>query len=85
MTNWQKPTYHWGFDVYRTRRCYGIGVELYPFSPFIVGIRIGSWLLSWGKQIDYGATMYTNTGPDAKAGDAVYHDGSGGVTTAGSD
>lgn len=45
--------YRWGFDGFRTPFRWGLGVEVHVDGRFLVGCRVGSWLLSFGQQLDW--------------------------------
>ncbi len=52
--------YRWGFDWFRTPWRWGIGFEMCCHHSFLVGVRIGSLLVSWGQQHVYEDMAYTN-------------------------
>ena len=45
--------YRWGFEAYRTPFRYGLGIEVHMNGRFLIGGRIGSWLISFGQQAIY--------------------------------
>lgn len=48
--------YRWGFDAFRTRRRYGLGIEVHVAGRLLIGLRLGSVWLSFGKQLVYETT-----------------------------
>lgn len=58
-------TYRWAFDAFRTKKRYGLGIELVLARRFLIGIRLGSWMFSFGQQIVWTADdAVATTQPD---------------------
>jgi hypothetical protein len=65
-SNWTKDwiSYRWGWEVFRTARRYGLGVELHVNGSFLIALRLGPWMVSWGQQIvfkDYSNSTTTRS------------------------
>ncbi len=48
--SWNLRT-RWGFEWFRTRGTYGLGVELSLRHRPVIALRVGSFTVSFGKQI----------------------------------
>lgn len=65
--DWPDPKIHaklsWGFDFFRTKRRYGLGIEVCTNGCILVGIRFGSLMLSFGQQVNYQIETTMTTQP----------------------